>query len=302
MILHTLPSDKAKRIDSYLSEKLSISRSLAQELIATLRVKVNGCNIAKNYLIKGGEVIEAELPELRAIEALPQDIPVEIIYEDDSLLVVNKPQGMVVHPAAGNPDGTLVNALLFHCAGRLSTINGKIRPGIVHRIDKNTAGLLIVAKTDDAHISLAKQISTHSFERKYEAVVLGNITDDSGTIERPIGRHKTDRKKMAVTEKNSKEAITFYRVFQRFNGYTHLELTLKTGRTHQIRVHMASIGHPVVGDNVYGDTKNTFKLQGQCLFACRIGFDHPKTGERMVFEAERPDFFEAVLEKLKRAY
>ena len=172
----------------------------------------------------------------------------------------------------------------------------------MHRIDKNTAGLLIVAKTDDAHISLAKQISTHSFERKYEAVVLGNITDDSGTIERPIGRHKTDRKKMAVTEKNSKEAITFYRVFQRFNGYTHLELTLKTGRTHQIRVHMASIGHPVVGDNVYGDTKNTFKLQGQCLFACRIGFDHPKTGERMVFEAERPDFFEAVLEKLKRAY
>jgi 23S rRNA pseudouridine1911/1915/1917 synthase len=192
--------------------------------------------------------------------------------------------------------------LLYHCKGRLSSINGRIRPGIVHRIDKDTAGLLIVAKDDKAHAGLAEQIAEHSFSRKYEAVVLGNLKDDSGTIDKPIGRHKTDRKKMAVTYENSKEAITHYRVLHRYKGFTHVELTLETGRTHQIRVHMASIGHPVAGDSVYGDTKNLLKLNGQCLFAFHIGFTHPITGEKMVFEAERPEFFKNVLEKLNKVF
>ena len=294
-------SDKEKRIDVYLSEQLSISRSLAQELIASLRVKVNGCNTAKNYRLMGDEIIEAEIPEPTEIEAAPQDIPVEIVYEDAHLLVVNKPQGMVVHPAAGNPDNTLVNALLFHCAGRLSSINGKIRPGIVHRIDKDTAGLLIVAKTDEAHTGLAEQIAAHSFDRKYEAIVLGNIKEESGSINKPVGRHKTDRKRMTVTQTNSKAAITHYEVICRYGGFTHVGLMLETGRTHQIRVHMASIGHPVAGDGVYGDKKNTLRLDGQCLFACHIGFVHPITGEKMVFDAPRPEFFNKVLEKLNKA-
>ncbi|HAN21531.1 MAG: RNA pseudouridine synthase [Clostridiales bacterium GWF2_36_10] len=302
MIQQTLPSDsdKDKRLDVYLSEKLSISRSLAQELIASLCVKVNGCNTVKNYRIHGDEIIEAELPEPQEIEAVAQDIPIEIVYEDEYLLVVNKPQGMVVHPAAGNPDRTLVNALLFHCAGRLSSINGMVRPGIVHRIDKDTAGLLIVAKTDKAHTGLAEQIAVHSFTRKYQAIVMGNLKDDSGKINKPIGRHKTDRKKMTVTWQNSKEAITHYRVIRRYNGFTHVELTLETGRTHQIRVHMASIGHPVAGDSVYGDNKNALKLNGQCLFAYHIGFIHPITGKNMVFEAEKPEFFHNTLEKLNK--
>jgi 23S rRNA pseudouridine1911/1915/1917 synthase len=302
MTILTVPSDRDKRIDTYLSEQLSISRSLAQELIASGCVKVNGCLTAKNYRLRGDEAIEAEVPEPTEIEAVPQDIPIDIVYEDDHLLVVNKPQGMVVHPAAGNPDGTLVNALLYHCRGRLSSINGKIRPGIVHRIDKDTAGLLIVAKDDKAHTGLAEQIAVHSFTRKYEAVVLGNLKEDSGSINKPIGRHKTDRKKMAVTYENAKEAVTHYRVLARYKGFTHVELTLETGRTHQIRVHMASIGHPVAGDSVYGDSKNVLKLNGQCLFAFHIGFIHPITGEKMVFEAERPAFLKNVLEKLNKAY
>lgn len=302
MTIQTALNDKDKRIDLYLSEQLSISRSLAQELISSGCVKVNGCITAKNYRIRGGETIEAELPEPEEIEAVPQDIPIEIVYEDNHLLVVNKPQGMVVHPAAGNPDGTLVNALLHHCKGRLSSINGKIRPGIVHRLDKDTAGLLIVAKDDQAHAGLAAQIAAHTFSRKYEAVVLGKLKDDFGTVDKPIGRSKTDRKKMAVTYENAKEAVTHYRVISRYNGFTHVELTLETGRTHQIRVHMASIGHPVAGDSVYGDKKNVLKLNGQCLFAFHIGFVHPITGEKMVFEVERPEFFNNVLEKLNKAY
>lgn len=301
MTLQAQPSDKEKRLDSYLAEKLSISRSMAQGLIASLCVKVNGCNTAKKYRIHGDEVIEAEMPAPQKIDAAPQDIPIEIVYEDEYLLVVNKPQGMVVHPAVGNPDGTLVNALLFHCAGRLSSINGMVRPGIVHRIDKNTAGLLIVAKTDKAHTGLAEQIAVHSFSRKYEAIVLGNLKDEKGTINKPIGRHKINRKKMAVTQQNSKEAITHYRVIQRYNGFTHVELTLETGRTHQIRVHMASIGHPVAGDSVYGDNKNTLKLNGQCLLAYHIGFIHPISNEKMLFEAEKPVFFNTALEKLNKA-
>ena len=298
--IQTLPDDKGKRLDKYLSERLSVSRSLAQELIASQLVKVNGCNAAKNYRIRGGEAVEATVPEPAETEAVAQDIPVEIVYEDEHLLVVNKPQGMVVHPAAGNPDATLVNALLYHCAGRLSSINGKVRPGIVHRLDKYTAGLLIVAKTDRAHNNLAAQIAQHTFSRKYQAVVVGNLKEDSGTVNKPVGRHRTNRKKMAVTPTNSKSAVTHYRVIQRYNGFTHVELTLETGRTHQIRVHMASLGHPVAGDSVYGDKKNVFNLQGQCLFAYHIGFVHPVTGERLVLEADSPEFFNKVLEKLKR--
>ncbi|PKM63394.1 MAG: RNA pseudouridine synthase [Firmicutes bacterium HGW-Firmicutes-21] len=301
MKIQTSPSDRDKRIDIFLSEQLSISRSLAQGLIVSLLVKVNGCNIAKNYRLRGDEIIEATVPEPTDIETTPQDIPVEIVYEDEHLLVVNKPKGMVVHPAAGNPDETLVNALLFHCAGRLSSINGKVRPGIVHRLDKDTAGLLIVAKTDKAHTGLAAQIADHSFSRKYEAVVLGNLKEDGGSINKPIGRHRVDRKKMTVTETGSKPAVTHYRVIQRYNGFTHVELTLETGRTHQIRVHMASVGHPVAGDSVYGDKKNALGLKGQCLFAYHIGFVHPITGEHLVFEANKPEFFNKVLEKLNKA-
>ena len=243
-------------------------------------------------------MVETTLPPPEPIEALPQDIPVDIVYEDEHLLVVNKPQGMVVHPAPGNPDGTLVNALLHHCAGRLSSINGKIRPGIVHRIDKDTAGLLIVAKTDAAHTGLAEQIAVHSFTRRYRTVVVGNIREDSGTIDKPIGRSGTDRKKFAVTNVNSKPAVTHYRVIERLAGYTHLELTLETGRTHQIRVHMAYMGHPVIGDPVYGNPKHSLGLRGQCLFAEYISFTHPITGEIMSFGAELPDFFKDVLRRI----
>jgi len=300
MRIQTLPNDKDKRLDVFIAEQLSVSRSRAQELIASGYVKVYDCISTKSYRLQGNEVIEAIKPEPTEIEAIPQKIPVDIVYEDDHLLVVNKPQGMVVHPAAGNPDKTLVNALLYHCAGRLSSINGKIRPGIVHRIDKDTAGLLMVAKTDKAHTGLAEQIAAHTFTRKYQAIVLGNVKEDMGTICRPIGRHQTNRKKMAVTLRNSKEATTKFRVIERYSGYTHVELTLETGRTHQIRVHMASIGHPVAGDNVYGDKKNKLKLKGQCLFAYHIGFIHPVTGEKMIFEAEKPDFFKYALDKIRK--
>ena len=227
------------RIDSFVASATELSRSLAQSLADDGKITVDGRNVKKNYRLSCGETVCFELPEPEPDDAKPQDIPLDIVYEDDSLLVVNKPQGMVVHPANGNPDGTLVNALLFHCAGRLSTINGVVRPGIVHRIDKDTAGLLIVAKTDEAHRGLAEQIAVHSFVRRYEAVVDGNIKDDTFVLDFPIGRSEKDRKKMAVTTKNSRNALTRGRVLERFDGYTHVELTLETGRTHQIRVHMA---------------------------------------------------------------
>ncbi len=286
------------RLDVYVSVTEGISRSAAQELIASGNVRVNGLINAKNYKIREGDVVETVLPPPEPIEAIPQNIPVDIVYEDEHLLVVNKPQGMVVHPAPGNPDGTLVNALLYHCAGRLSSINGKVRPGIVHRIDKDTAGLLIVAKTDAAHTGLAEQIAVHSFTRRYRAIVVGNIRDDTGTIDKPIGRSANDRKKFAVTNINSKPAVTHYRVIERLNGYTHLELTLETGRTHQIRVHMAYMGHPVAGDPVYGNPKHTLGLRGQCLFAEYISFKHPVTGEIMSFGAELPAFFKDALRRI----
>lgn len=292
--------DEGQRVDSFVAGRSELSRSHVHMLIENGGVTVNGSAVKKNYKINSGDTVLVLLPEPEPDDAKPQDIPLDIVYEDDYLLVVNKPQGMVVHPANGNPDGTLVNALLYHCAGRLSTINGVIRPGIVHRIDKDTAGLLIVAKTDEAHRGLAEQIAVHSFTRRYEAIVDGNLKEDEFTLDYPIGRSEKDRKKMAVTAKNSRSAVTHCRVLERFNGYTHVELTLETGRTHQIRVHMAYIGHPVTGDMVYGKKTNPFGLVGQCLFAKYIRFTHPITGSEMEFCGELPDFFIKTLEKLRR--
>ncbi len=290
------------RLDVFVSEQCSVSRSLAQTVIKDGGVKVNGCVCLKSCKLKPGDTVEAAIPAPRALEAVPQDIPVDIVYEDDHLLVVDKPKGMVVHPANGNEDGTLVNALLYRCRGRLSSINGVVRPGIVHRIDKDTSGLLIVAKTDEAHAGLAEQIASHSFIRRYEAVCDGNFGEDSGVCDLPIGRSEKDRKKMAVTQKNSRTARTEWEVLGRYRGYTHLRLTLFTGRTHQIRVHMAHIGHPVTGDGVYGKAKNPFGLVGQCLFARYISFTHPVTGQTLSFEAPYPEYFAKTLEILKNNY
>ncbi len=287
------------RIDKFLAEAIeTLTRSAVQKLIENDNISVNGKLPAKNLKLKTGDEITVCLPEPEVCEALPENIPLNIVYEDDDLLVVNKPRGMVVHPAAGNYTGTLVNALLYHCGESLSGINGVIRPGIVHRIDKDTSGLLIVAKNDFAHNLLAEQIKVHSFTRKYQAVVAGNVKDDSGTVNAPIGRHPADRKKMAVTAKNSREAITHYKVLARYKGYTHVELTLETGRTHQIRVHMAYIGHPVAGDPVYSGKKYLTKLNGQCLHAYYISFVHPRTKQTLTFSAPLPDYFTEFLESL----
>ena len=290
------------RLDVYIAGEYGISRSYAQQCIEKGYVTVNGKQQSKKYDVMPDDEVECDIPSPEEIKAIPQDIPLDVVYEDDSLLVVNKPKGMVVHPAAGNPDGTLVNALLFRCGDSLSGINGMIRPGIVHRIDKDTAGLLIVAKNDEAHKKLAEQISVHSFTRKYEAIVVGTLKDDSGTVDLPIGRHKTARKKMAVTAEHSRNAITHYRVLERFKGFTYVELTLETGRTHQIRVHMSYKGHPVAGDSVYGDKANVLKQNGQCLFAKYIKFVHPVTGKELEFEAELPDFFKKALETCREKY
>ena len=288
------------RIDKYISENAeNMTRSAVQKLIAEGCVTVNGKIPDKNLKIKTGDEITVNMPEPEICEALPENIPLDIVYEDDDLLVVNKPRGMVVHPATGNYTGTLVNALMYHCGDRLSSINGIIRPGIVHRIDKDTSGLLIVAKNDFAHNILAEQIKEHSFTRKYQAVVVGNVKDDTGTINAPIGRHQTDRKKMAVTLKNSRNAVTHYKVIARYNGYTHVELTLETGRTHQIRVHMAYIGHPVAGDPVYSGKKYLTKLNGQCLHAYYISFTHPRTNEILAFSAPLPEYFTDFLKSIQ---
>ena len=258
------------RLDKWLSDQnIGLTRSMIQNLISCGEVTVNGKLISKNYTTRNKDEIVINLPEPKELDVKAQDLPIEIIYQDEDLLVVNKPKGMVVHPAAGNYDGTLVNALLFHCQGRLSSINGVIRPGIVHRIDKNTSGLLIVAKNDLAHLGLAEQIKSHTFTREYEAIICGRIKDSEGTINAPIGRHNIDRKKMCVTDKNSKNAVTHFFVLENYEKYSHIRVKLETGRTHQIRVHMAYIGHPVLGDEVYG---KSFKgLQGQCLPAKIIG-------------------------------
>ena len=293
-----LPEDgQPARLDVAVSELFGISRARSQELLAQGNVRLNGTLREKKFRVSPGDRITAEIPESQELQAVPQDIPVDIVYEDEHLLVVDKPRGMVVHPAAGNPDGTLVNALLFHCRGRLSSINGVIRPGIVHRIDKDTSGLLIVAKTDEAHRGLAEQIAKHTFTRRYEAIVGGRFKEQSGTVDAPIGRHKTDRKKMAVTQPNSKPAVTHWRVISESEKYTRVECTLETGRTHQIRVHMAYIGHPVAGDSVYGSEKYKLGMEGQCLFAKYIAFTHPVTGEPLAFEAPLPEYFKAALKR-----
>ncbi len=285
------------RVDVFLADALSITRSYAAVLINDGMVTVDGKAVSKNYKLKQGTFVGVTVPEPTALDVTAEDIPLDIVYEDDDLLVVNKPKGMVVHPAAGNTSGTLVNALLFHCKDSLSGINGVMRPGIVHRIDKNTSGLLMVAKNDDAHNFLAEQIKEHSFTREYEAVVYGNIKNESGTVNAPIGRHPVRRKEMAVTDYNSKFAITHYTVLRRLDGFTHLRLKLETGRTHQIRVHMSYIGHAVAGDDVYGPSKVIKSLGGQCLHAKKIGFIHPTTKQYMEFESNLPDYFVSFLKE-----
>lgn len=277
----------------------SISRSSVQKLIERNAIIVNGKKVNKKYKVKTGDEIEATVPEPQELNVLAQDIPLDIRFEDDDLLVVNKAKGMVVHPAAGNLDNTLVNALLFYCKGSLSGVNGVVRSGIVHRIDKDTSGLLIVAKNDVAHVGLAKQIKEHSFTREYRAIVHGNLKQDKGTIDAPIGRNKNDRKKMAVTKEHSKNAVTHYEVLERHNGFTYIRVRLETGRTHQIRVHMAYIGHPVAGDMVYGPKNTPTELNGQCLHAGLIGFEHPRTGKYIEISSELPERFEIYLNKIK---
>lgn len=295
------PEDAGARLDAFLAGKMEKTRSSVQKLIEEENVRLNGAPAAKNARLRERDRVEATEPPPEVLDVRPQNIPLDIVYEDQDLLVVNKPKGMVVHPAAGNPDGTLVNALLFHCGDSLSGINGVIRPGIVHRIDKDTSGLLIVAKNDRAHQSLAEQIAVHSFTRIYNAVVYGIVKEEEGTVSAPIGRHPTDRKRMAVLSSGGREAVTHYRVLERFPGFTLVECRLETGRTHQIRVHMAHIGHPVAGDPVYGPKKCITELQGQCLHARVIGFIHPATGEYLEFDSGLPPYFERFLEKLRRS-
>ncbi len=288
------------RIDKYLSQaEIGLSRNAAVSLIEAENVLVNGKTVNKKQKLMQGDIIKVSVPDPVEYEAKAENIPLDIVYEDEHLLVVNKPKGMVVHPAAGNYDGTLVNALLYHCKDSLSGINGVMRPGIVHRIDKDTSGLLIVAKNDFAHTLLAEQIKEHSFTREYEAVVFGRLRDDLGTVDAPIGRNPNDRKKMCVTQKNSKNAVTHWKVVERFKSYTHIKCRLETGRTHQIRVHMAYIGHPVAGDSVYGVKKEKTGFEGQCLHAAKIGFVHPATKEYMEFTAPLPEYFDKFLKKLK---
>lgn len=285
------------RLDKLISDSTELSRSFAARLIEQGNVLVDGKPANKKDCPCNGASISIMLPEPNSCDIAPENIALEIIYEDADLLVVNKPKGMVVHPAAGHYSGTLVNALLYHCGGSLSGINGEIRPGIVHRIDKDTSGLLMVAKNDFAHIGLSEQIKAHSFTREYEAVVCGAVKSD-GTVNAPIGRHKTDRKRMCVTNENSREAVTHYKVLRNYAGYTHLRVRLETGRTHQIRVHMSYIGHPVAGDEVYGNGKPKW-LEGQCLHARKIGFVHPRTGEYMEFGSELPEYFTRFLKSIE---
>ena len=287
------------RVDVFVSERAEITRSRAAKLIADGSVTVNGKCVDKNLKLRLGDRVQVTPQSLQEYTVTAQNIPLDIVYEDSDLLVVNKPKGMVVHPAPGNYSDTLVNALMWHCGDSLSGINGVMRPGILHRIDKNTSGLLIVAKNDNAHNFLSKQISEHTFTREYEAAVYGNFKCESGTVNAPIGRHPVKRKQMAVTERNSKNAVTHYTVLENLNGFAHLRLRLETGRTHQIRVHMAYIGHPVAGDDVYGPKKVIKSLCGQCLHARKIGFIHPTTGEYVEFTSDLPKYFTDFLKECK---
>lgn len=288
------------RIDVFVATIADVTRSRAAKLVTDGLVFINGKVSSKSDKPQAGDEVTVHLPDPQPYDVLPQNLNLDIVFEDDDLLVVNKPKGMVVHPAAGNFENTLVNGLMYHCKDKLSGINGVLRPGIVHRIDKNTSGLLIVAKNDNSHNFLSEQIKAHSFTREYEAVVYGNVKQDSGTINAPIGRHPVKRKQMAVTSTASRTAITHYEVIERFGDFTHLKLRLETGRTHQIRVHMAYLGHPVAGDDVYGPKKVITSLGGQCLHARKIGFIHPVTNEYFEFTSELPEYFNKFLKQLKQ--
>jgi len=293
------PEQAGQRLDKFLSTGLDgVTRSAVEKYIAQGLVTKDGVSLSKSHRVEPGEVLSVEIPDPKPLSVEPEAIPLSIIYEDEDLLVVNKPKGMVVHPAPGHPDHTLVNALLAHCGASLSGINGVLRPGIVHRIDKDTSGLLMVAKNDFAHQSLAAQIQAHTFTRVYESVVHGVVKEDSGTVDAPIGRHPVDRKRMAVTQKASRNAVTHFTVLARYRAFTHVRCKLETGRTHQIRVHMAYMGHPVAGDPLYGPKKPAPGLDGQCLHARVIGFVHPRTGEYMEFTSPLPDYFTAFLKRL----
>ena len=290
-----------ERLDAFVARTAEgLTRSAAQRLIEDGCVTRNGKPGKKNDKLNIGDEISVEIPEAKPVDIVPKEIPLEIVYEDADVLVINKPKGLVVHPAAGHQDDTLVNGLLFSHADRLSGINGELRPGIVHRIDKDTSGLLAVAKNDFAHTMLASQLKDHSMARTYDAIVCGNLKEDSGTVDAPIGRHPTDRKKMCVTQRNSKEAVTHWEVVERFRGYTHVRCRLETGRTHQIRVHMAHLGHPILGDTVYGHKKPELGQDSQCLHAGILCFAHPRDGHPVVVMAELPQYFQDVLEKLAR--
>ena len=291
--------ESGERIDALLARALpSLSRSQVQKLLEQGMVTLNGRELKKNFRCSAGEGYEVNLPEPAELPLIPQNIPLDVVYEDEDLIVVNKARGLVVHPAPGHPDGTLVNALLWHCGDSLSGIGGQRRPGIVHRIDKDTSGLLIVAKNDFAHQGLSAQLADHSLCREYEALVRGNFKQDCGTVDKPIGRHPIDRKRMAVTEKNAKPAVTHWQLLASYRGYSHILCRLETGRTHQIRVHMASIGHPLLGDFTYGAPSPEKGLEGQCLHARRLRFVHPRTGEHILLETELPAYFMDVLARL----
>ena len=288
-----------ERVDKYLTAQLSgMTRSHIQKLIKEQHVQMNQSPVKANCKLSAGDVLSVQIPELKEPDIVPENIPLDILYEDDDILVINKPKGMVVHPAPGHYSGTLVNAIMYHCRENLSGINGVLRPGIVHRIDMDTTGSLLICKNDKAHQALAEQLKKHSITRKYHAIVHGNLKEDSGTVDKPIGRHPTDRKKMSTHCTNGRHAVTHYRVLRRLENYTYIECRLETGRTHQIRVHMASIGHPILGDKVYGPAKCPFRLEGQTLHAKILGITHPASGKYMEFDAPLPDYFNALLEKL----
>lgn len=298
--LFEIQENQQMRLDKYLAEQFpEQTRSYLQKLIKEGQVLVNGKTVKSGYQLSKGDEVSVTIPEAKELDVEPQKMDLDIVYEDEDVILINKPKGMVVHPAPGHTTDTLVNGLLYHCKDNLSGINGVARPGIVHRIDRDTTGILIVCKNDMSHNSIAAQLKEHSINRRYRALVHGNLKEDTGTVEGPIGRHPVDRKKMAINERNGKPAVTHYTVLERFGNYTLIECKLETGRTHQIRVHMTSIGHPLVGDEVYGPAKCPFKLQGQCLHAMVLGFVHPRTGEYMEFSADLPEYFEELLKKLR---
>ena len=300
ILLRASEESKNQRLDAFLASSLDgLTRSQATRLIESGEVAVNGRAVSKSYKLAGGEGIAVTLPEPEPVEAVPQDIPLDVVYEDADVIVVNKPSGMVVHPAPGHPDGTLVNALLYHCAGTLSGIGGALRPGIVHRIDRDTSGLIIAAKNDAAHQYLSAQLADHTLARTYECIVVGALREDRGTVNAPIARHPTDRKRMAVTA-DGREAVTHWEVIARYPGYTHVRCRLETGRTHQIRVHMAYIGHPILGDTVYGAKKEVPGLTGQCLHAVGLRFLHPRTHEVVELSCPLPDEFTRMLQKIRK--